>query len=140
MEEINENEEDEIIPNLWIGGIESAKNINFFKQKNIKYVINLTSEIPNYFTNITYLNIPITVNQLDISESETKSKSIFDITNKFILHALKENSGILVHCRSGHNRAASIIAAFLMKYLNMDQESVTQYIKSIRPLVFNKKQ
>ena len=36
----------EIISNLWIGNLKQIKNKDFYKDKNIKLVINCTTDLP----------------------------------------------------------------------------------------------
>ena len=48
-------------------------------------------------------------------------------------NALSKNKSVLVHCKRGHHRSASIIAAFLMKNIGVDYLSSMAYINNIRP-------
>ena len=135
MLDTNEKTAHEIIPNLWVGNYLAAKDIDFMKTQNIKYIINLTENYPNYFSNITYLNIPIVDDELNIKESNY----LFEITNRFIYEALNHDKGILVHCYAGHHRSASVVLAFLLKYLNIPFETAIKYIRSIRPSTLRRK-
>jgi|APSaa5957512622_1039677.scaffolds.fasta_scaffold157559_1 protein-tyrosine phosphatase len=135
MLDINEKTAHEIIQNLWVGNYLSAKDPEFIQSQNIKYIINLTENYPNYFSNITYLNIPIVDDELNIKESNY----LFEITNRFIYEALKNDEGVLVHCYAGHHRSASVVLSFLLKYLAIPFETGIKYIRSIRPTTLRRK-
>ncbi len=118
-----------IIKNLWLGNAIIAKNKDFIINNNIKYIINISSDIPNYFCDITYLNISVS----DKFVSPKETLIIFNNSSKFIFDALKEGKGILVHCKKGNNKSASIIASFLVKYMGLDLIDAVKYLIGIRP-------
>jgi protein tyrosine/serine phosphatase len=128
----------EIIPHLWIGNKISAQNSSFIINNNIKYIINLTKKVPNYFynyTDIKYLTLPI---DDDIYTCVDNMNDVFIRTNTFILNALKNKSGILVHCNTGKNISSAIVAAFLIKYLKLDYLTTIIYINSVRKCALTK--
>ena len=98
----NEKDVSEIIPGLWLGNSKSAESRKFIEKYQIKYIINVTKEIPNFFENdgITYLKIPI--NDSDVCNIDIDH--LFNDSYNFILNALKQNLPILVHCKKGHHR------------------------------------
>jgi protein-tyrosine phosphatase len=132
-----ENDADEILPGLWLGNMYAAQNVNFLKQNNIKNIINVTKIIPNYFSNsnINYIRIPIR----DIEICNKNLTKIFDISSKYIYTKLKNNENILVHCKRGHQRSASIIAAFILKYCNTNLIDTLKFIKYKRKCAFYRK-
>ncbi len=119
----------QIINNLWLGNAIIANSKEFMKNNDIKYIVNVSCDIPNYFSNKTYMNI--SVKDKDVNEKEILC--IFDTAGRFIFNGLNENKGVLVHCKQGNNKSASIITAFLMKYLEIDLYTAVQYIMAIRP-------
>ena len=68
-----------------------------------------------------------------------ESNYLFEITNRFIYEALNHDKGILVLCYAGHHRSASVVLAFLLKYLNIPFETAIKYIRSIRPSTLRRK-
>lgn len=53
----------EIIPGLFLGNASHSEDLKALQQYNIKYVLNVTPDLPNHFENtpdIKYLQIPIT--------------------------------------------------------------------------------
>lgn len=126
----DEKDVSEIIPNLWLGNYKSALSKNFISRHNIKYIINATKEYPNAFENddIKYLKIPFN----DSDSCYKDVNKMFDTCYIFILNALKEKSSILVHCKKGHHRSASIVASFLIRYLGLDYITIVLYINKLR--------
>lgn len=133
MHKKHENDVDEIIPNLWLGNKSAALNENFIVSKNIKYIVNVTDGIDCPFPFITYYHIPIKDKRMCHEQSRQVMFKYIDTCMDFILNALKENVGILVHCRKGHHRSANIVLIFLMKYLKIGYIPSMIYINNIRP-------
>lgn len=128
---INKNEPDatEIIPNVWLGNYRSAISSNFIKKYNIQYIINATKDVPCVFPHIQYLKI-------EVSDDDTCYKNIAHIFNEsvdLIYKAIKERKNILIHCKRGHHRSASLVAAFLMKHMKLNYVDALAYINSRRP-------
>lgn len=104
----------QIFTGVYLGGRHAAKNKDFFVDHNIKSVINVTTDIPNYHENdgIIYKKICIadlpTVNLLDLFD---------DVTNS--ISELLQHGNVLVHCREGRSRSVSMTIAYGMKKLNL---------------------
>lgn len=132
-----EKDVDEVIPNLWLGNIKSAYNKDFMDKYNIKYVLTIMDSFDDKYkyNDITYLVVPIK----DVNSCSRNMNEIFDISTLFILNALQNNIGILVHCKKGHHRSASIVAAFLIKYLKVNYISSMAYINYLRPCALVRK-
>jgi protein-tyrosine phosphatase len=131
-----EKDVNEIIPRLWLGNIKAAYDKQFLKKYKIKHVLTV---MPNFNENyrlddIDYLVFPI-------KDQETCSKNMinfFEIANKFILNGLQKGEAVLVHCKQGHHRSATIVAAFLIKYLKVDYSTACTYINNLRPCALKK--
>lgn len=129
----------EIIPKLWLGDMNSAHNEKFIKTNNIKYIINITPDIENKFKNVRYIRIPL--RDKDVCERDigyAKIKKMFDQTSDFIHNAVKKDN-ILIHCKRGHHRSASLIVAYLMKYKDISYIDAMVYINNIRPCALRRK-
>jgi protein-tyrosine phosphatase len=132
---LRESNADQILPNLWLGNALAAKNKDFLVKNDIKYIINISCDIPNYYHGtLNYLNVSI--NDTDVLFNEISK--IFEITNKFIYQAYKNNDAILVHSKRGYNRSAAIVAAFMIKHINMDVDSSIKYINALRRNTFTR--
>ena len=128
----------EIIPGLFIGNRKASMNNRFFKQNNITVVINCTKdqEFLRADDNIKRSQIRLSVND-DLSSEEIHKlyKYLMSIT-EIIYKNLMNFKGVLVHCYAGIQRSATVVAAYLMRYGNMDQKKAINLIKSKRPICF----
>ena len=108
-----------ILPGLWLGNKYTAKDIDFVTNNKIKYIINITDDINNEFDFISYTNFKIRdIMACENSRKETEidTLGILRRGSEIINTALGNNMSVLVHCKRGHHRSASIIAFYLMKY------------------------
>lgn len=117
----------EVYPNLYLGSAYNAVSYQTLINKNIKYIINVTLEISNYYiddSTFTYYQIPIRDNNTD---------SILTYllpSYEFIDNALKKNDGnILVHCFMGSSRSTSIIANYISK---KEHKNINDTINDLR--------
>ena len=102
----------EVIPRLFISGLEAASNKEQRKSKAITYIVSLGCQIDDdECTILAYSNI------LDLPN--VLISAIFDPTNDFISKALSNPSnGVLVHCIYGQSRSASVVCNLKYRSLN----------------------
>tara|TARA_B100001094_G_scaffold294892_1_gene315838 strand:+ start:141 stop:578 length:438 start_codon:yes stop_codon:yes gene_type:complete len=122
----------EILNGLWLGNILDTKNPEFMK--NIDVVINASTDIP--FTSDKSKNIRIKVKDNLEKEEISKMYNYLDNISKYIYDCLMENKIIFVHCYAGKQRSATIICAYLMKYLNLSYKESSDLMKTKRIVVF----
>lgn len=123
-----------IINNIWLGNQIAAHDLNFVTSKFIKNVINVSDDVPNKFDFLDYYSC-------SIKDSDTCYKNIINVLEKgaeIINYSVKNNNKILVHCKRGHHRSASIVAFYLMKYHNMSLIDAIYVIKNSRPTAFRR--
>lgn len=127
----HENNVDEVVPNLWLGDIQSSYDKHFLISNNISYIIRVMPKFDKtkMFSHIKYLHIPVKDKQL----CGYNLNPFFDNISDFIKDAYRSQKGILVHCKRGHHRSASIIAAFMMKHLGLNYYKTVRYINHLRP-------
>ena len=135
-----------IIDNIYLGNGYNASNYSVIRDYNIKYIVNVTKEIPNYYeynivsTNntscvpnnidIKYFNIPIFDN--DEGHIRVYISNVLD----FIEEAQSKNDGnILIHCYMGSSRSASVVLAYLIYKYNFTLNNALKYIKKKRDIV-----
>ena len=94
----------------------------------IRRIINITKEVTNSQNGIQYLHVPID----DSNTCQKDLNSLFDKATDFIYDSLKSKEPILVHCKMGHHRSASVVVAFMIRYLDIDYITASTYINSIR--------
>ena len=121
-----------IIDNIYLGNAYNASNYSVIRDNNIKYIINATKELPNFYElyDINYLRVPVSDN------SENHISQYIQQTLDFIDNAVSNNDGnILIHCYMGSSRSASIILAYLVYKYNMDVHQAICFIKNKRDIV-----
>lgn len=131
----NEKDVSEVLPNLWLGNKNSALDINFINKFKIKHIVNVTVDTPNAFPFVQYLHIPI--NDLDTCDKDLLS--LFDKATSFIYSALIKKEPVLVHCLRGHHRSASVVCAFMIRYLHVEYFDALTYINKIRQCAMRRK-
>ena len=121
-----------IIDNLYLGNACDASYYYKLKNSNIKSIINVTTEIPNYFKKeFDYFNISI-----NDYNSESFSKEMFNNVLDYIYEKQKNEDGnILVHCYMGSSRSATIIILYLIHKHNYTLENALKFIKEKRDIV-----
>lgn len=121
-----------IIDNIYLGNGYNASSWNILKKYDIDTVINISYEIPNYYTeDIKYYNIKI----YDINETDILIH--LDDFIKFIKNEKKkkEKKNILIHCYMGSSRSASLVVAYLCRYHGFNVENAINFIKDKRELI-----
>ena len=112
----------EIVPDLWLGNDQSAMGNT---DDNFLY-INCSNDL-NFLGRAKEYNIEIK-NNLEKYEI-LKMYQYLNETVEFIYKNLINFKPILVHCESGTQKSASVVAAYLIKYGKM---TIEQAIKLIR--------
>lgn len=142
-----------IIDTIYLGNAYNASNYSNIINNNIKLIINITEEIPNYYNDVSdieYYNITVK----DLNNNHLTD--FLSITIKKIRNYILENNNdvdndvidnnkkngdsnkkknILVHCFMGSSRSATIVIAYLSKYHNMTIDEALKYCKEKRDLV-----
>ena len=120
-------EANQIIDNLWLGGISSVCNRDSLQERNISLIITAVLGSSAIFP-------------YDFKHSRAKLKDIEeeDILPEIerlvpeIHKELLENKGVLVSCVKGRSRSCTIVAGYLMKYHNMTADEAIAFIKAKR--------
>lgn len=135
-----------IIDNIYLGNGYNASNYSVIRDYNIKYIVNVTKEIPNYYEYniISNNNCTISTYNLDIKyftipiydNAENHILEHIDKVLEFIEEAQSNNDGnILIHCYMGSSRSASITLAYLMYKYNFTLNKGLKYLKKKRDIV-----
>lgn len=119
----------EYVVGIYIGNNIVAQDTVFYKDNNIKGVLNCSTEVPfyTYDNNIKQMRIPLN----NFGEND----KFFEFLDKAI-DFLHNNKPVLIHSYEGANRSASIYAAYLIKYFNMTPDEAVDYILKRRPYSF----
>jgi len=95
---------------LYLGSEWNASNLEELRQNGITHILNVTREIDNFFPgSFQYMNVRI------YDEETTDLMKHFNSTYNFIKNAKSSSGKVLVHCKMGISRSASVVISFLMK-------------------------
>jgi protein-tyrosine phosphatase len=124
---------------LYLGNFQAAKDKQFFKDKNIKAVLNCTVDIPNHFANnkdIEYMRIPVedSLKEKDFEKMYLYMPVIVEFINK---HLNLQKNNLLIHCWAGRQRSAISIAAYLVAKHGMTPHEACKLILDKRPEAFH---
>jgi hypothetical protein len=120
-----------IIDNIYIGSAYNAANKTVLDKLNIKCIINVTTEINNYFPdNIVYIKYSLYDNN-----RESIKKYLEDSYKKIKEYQQNINGNILIHCFMGASRSATILAYYLIMNNKMSAIEAYDFIKTKRNLV-----
>lgn len=114
---------------LWLGAISSA-NSRFCRTHNISLVINL-SGLQSDLKGVKEIKVDIA----DQSYENTRMLKLLPDLVKIMQNSLKKGTNILVVCRMGMQRSATVVAALLIKQ-GMRLEQAISYIRARRFIAF----
>ncbi|OQV24214.1 Dual specificity protein phosphatase 7 [Hypsibius exemplaris] len=119
----------EILPYLYLGNAETAQDLKTLQDFNIRYILNVTPNLPNVFETETelgfkYMQIPI---QDCLGENLA---AYFDEAIEFIEEAQRHKWGCLVHCRAGISRSVTVTVAYIMQKFSVPLNSAYDFVKS----------
>ncbi|XP_051891972.1 protein phosphatase Slingshot homolog 2 isoform X2 [Pristis pectinata] len=117
----------EIFEHVYLGSEWNASNLEDLQNRGIRYILNITREIDNFFPGIfEYHNIRV------YDEEATDLLAYWNDTYKFISKAKKNGSKCLVHCKMGISRSASTVIAYAMKEYGWNLDEAYSYVKEKR--------
>jgi protein phosphatase slingshot len=125
---LHTNQMNEISKNLYLGPMEAAQTIDRPSNKGKWFVLSIMESPPK----LQY------VKQLEINLSDHHATDIskwFDLGSEAILYHLKNGFRVLVHCRMGISRSASMVIAFLMRANHWSCQQAIEYVESKRPFI-----
>ena len=125
----------QIIHNLWLGDYNSSQDIASLKKNNIQLIINLSKNL-DFVKDDSIIKYRIPIHDNLSKESNIGMINHFDEAYKLIDNALNDNKGILIHCRAGIQRSATLVALYLMKKNRISSQEAKKFIKSKRCIAF----
>ncbi|XP_028026736.1 dual specificity protein phosphatase Mpk3 isoform X1 [Bombyx mandarina] len=118
----------EILPNLYLGNSTNSEDCEALARHNIKYVLNVTPDLPNTFEaegcGINYLKIPI-------ADHWSQNLAVhFPQAIRFIEEAMSARCGVLVHCVAGVSRSVTVTLAYLMQRHRLSLRDAFELVRS----------
>lgn len=97
---------------------------------SVRHILNVTREIDNFFPGMfDYCNIRV------YDDEKTDLLKHWDNTFKYISRAKMEGSKVLVHCKMGISRSASVVIAYAMKAYDWDFARAIRHVKEKRSCI-----
>lgn len=124
----------EILPGIWLGNFNAAKDETFFRTNQIQVVFNCTKDLP--FSNHVPIKYRIPVDD-NLEEEEIRNMALWssEIALKIAKH-YQNGDRILVHCMAGMQRSAAAMAIFLIARNRWRTEQAIEFIRSKRQIAF----
>lgn len=109
---------DEIVRGLFLGTSADAVHLEDLERHNIRNILNVASECEFTEEQLqAQARGTLTLRKVHmVDHSDHDITKAFPECVVFILNALQRGEGVLVHCRMGVSRSASVVIAFLMQY------------------------
>jgi len=126
----------EIIPNLWIGNIRHAQNLEFLAKHKITTIINCTTKYPfpsSHSLNIKKIRLPVRDRGVE-QDFDVMLQCLHQIV-PVIFQYLEQGERILIHCYAGCHRSVTVVLAFLVKYADMQLQEAIDTLQSKWPNV-----
>jgi protein tyrosine phosphatase len=122
-----------IIPGLFLSGLDAITSESL-TENEISKVLRVMKNPPPLPTNIEEKKIEEEKIEID----DTFGQNIgahFEKVYEMIDEALKNNQNILVHCRAGISRSATIVISYIMKSQRMKMDDAFEFVKSKRSII-----
>lgn len=120
----------EIMSGLFLGNASHSEDLKSLKKYNIKYILNVTPDLPNVFErdgHIKYLQIPIT------DHWSQDLAGHFPNAIKFIDEARSKGVGVLVHCLAGVSRSVTVTLAYIMFARTLSLNDAFSLVRARKP-------
>ena len=125
------NDIDMVVPHLFISDEIAATNNNLLKDLGITHIVNINNghSYVEQFNSIKYFNVLM-------------KDSVFEELNdnfysgiEFIKRAIDEGGNVLVHCRRGISRSATMCVAFMILEMKFSYKQALKILKKQRPII-----
>ena len=146
----------QIIPGVYLGCVNTATNRKFIIENNIDVIYSIITEkemvdsiednniekiITNecvvqlkYNSSDNIINHNVMWKQYEITDTnEEQIDKYFETIYTDITGHITSGKNILVHCKEGISRSATIIAAFLMQRNKISRKEAIEFISKIKP-------
>lgn len=114
----------EIIPGLYLGSLQAAIIPEYLNAHNISAILQVC---PAYNE-----QLDLDIERLIIPVEDTPETNLFELfidMCEWIDERLKKNLNVLIHCRAGISRSATIVIAYIMWKNNLKKDDAYYFVK-----------
>ncbi|CAB3372706.1 Hypothetical predicted protein [Cloeon dipterum] len=120
----------EVFEHVYLGSEWNASNLEELQKNGVGHILNITREIDNFFPGtFNYLNVRV------YDDEKTDLLRHWDNTFRYINRARQDGSKVLVHCKMGVSRSASVVIAYAMKAYNWNLQQAIEFVKQKRSCI-----
>jgi protein-tyrosine phosphatase len=121
---------DQIIPGLWLGSLEAARNRHFLKRNGVTHVLSIIEFNCSFFPEcFQYKHIEAK----DLDEQDISP--FLEEATAWIEEGIGAG-GVVVHCAMGISRSASLVIAYIMKSQRIPFNEAHVFVKEKREIIF----
>jgi protein-tyrosine phosphatase len=121
-----------IHPGLYLGSQKAVAD-GYLQAYRITHIVNVTAD--GKLPNERYIPRSRVIRLAEDDMSGSNLKQYFEMSNAFIENAINMGGNVLVHCQMGVSRSTTIVAAYLMKKLDISAQQALHYISRERPQI-----
>ncbi|XP_016981928.1 protein phosphatase Slingshot isoform X2 [Drosophila rhopaloa] len=119
-----------IFEHVYLGSEWNASNLEELQKNGVRHILNVTREIDNFFPGtFEYFNVRV------YDDEKTNLLKYWDDTFRYISRAKAEGSKVLVHCKMGVSRSASVVIAYAMKAYQWEFQQALEHVKKRRSCI-----
>lgn len=135
------NAYDEVYPMIYVGEESIGKSRVGLRDLGITYVVNTAMGKGQFYVNtnhVMFQKVGIKFYGFEAMDMlNFQLTPFFEKSADFIEHALKEEGKVMVHCKVGASRSATIVIAFLMIKRHMTVQEAVRMVRSKREIAPN---
>ncbi len=122
----------QVYENLWIAPANVAREKDFLVDNNISIILNCAEEESmKYPTDVLTVSIRIPL----IDDEEPDALLMIKEGAMYIQMFTNVGKNIVVHCKAGISRSATVILAWMIIYKNMKFDEAYRYLAEKRPII-----
>ncbi|KAH9518575.1 Dual specificity protein phosphatase 1 [Bulinus truncatus] len=126
----SQSEPAEILPHLYLGDVSHSSQRPLLDHMGITALLNVSSTCGNHFqSHFRYMNIQVNDNM------DADLLSWFPKIIEFIDNVAAEDGKVLVHCRAGVSRSATVCIAYIMQKQGLSLDSAFEFVMNRRPII-----
>ncbi|KAJ9444559.1 Dual specificity protein phosphatase 1 [Diplonema papillatum] len=130
----------QITPWLFLGSHSDAMDKNLLRKHNIKCVLNTAKECDSSSSDSSGGESPdrsdVEYQKLELADHADESISLHFFTAfNFLETWRKQNRNVLVHCRRGISRSATLVIAYLMQHQSKQLQEAYNHVRSRRSII-----